>query len=91
MNLPTALPCALSERRALCGHKFRFLAVGAEPFQYQKSLILTAAPGCLEIHHERLHGFSPLAPGCSCSINLPSLAYFSRTERAAICEIRAPR
>jgi hypothetical protein len=33
MNSPTAFPRALSERRALGGYKFRFLAVGAEAFQ----------------------------------------------------------
>src|SRR5580692_2854316 len=89
MNTNAVLLRSLSERRPVRRHKFRLISAAEQSLQNEKRLILSPTPRCLEINEQRLHCFSPAAPVCSCSINLPSFAYFSRTDRAAICEISA--
>src|SRR2546423_43516 len=81
--------CAFFQRRARDHDKFRFVPAGPQPLQEQQHLVLTAAPFGFQVDQQRLHeGVSLTAPAFT---SFPSLEYLRRTERAAICAIRAPR
>ena len=82
--------CALAKGRALRCEKFGFMAAGAQPIKKKKSLVLSTAPGGFQIDKQGPHVRSPLALSLAVT-SFPSFVYLSRTERAAICAIRAPR
>jgi len=85
--------CALAQR-GICGRdKFGLVAAFEKALEQKQSLILAAAPGGFEIDEQRLHVAAsprPLVLDLA-AIKRPSFAYLRRTERAAICEISAPR
>jgi len=75
------------------GDKFGLVAATAKAFEQEQSLILAATPGGLQVDEQWLHEPASTRP---CDLGLaamrrPSLVYLRRTERAAICEMSAPR
>src|SRR5882762_2104959 len=66
------------------------MAAFVQPLQQKIKLILAAPPFLLQIHQQRNHRV-PSRVSRSAAISFPSFWYFKRTERAAICAIRAPR
>ena len=82
--------CTIAQRGTVRRNQLRLVTARLEAFQHQESLILPAAPFGVQVHDQNLHELA--APRWRFdAISFPSLAYFKRTDRAAIWEISAPR
>ena len=81
---------AIAQRRTLWRNQFRPVMARLEALQHQQRLILAAAPFGVQVNDQNLHEFATPMRRFE-AINLPSLVYFNRTDRAAIWEIKAPR
>jgi len=91
MDLDTPGFSAIAQSRAFRGNQFRSVTSRLEAFQHQEGLVLAAAPFRVQVNEENIHELAAPVPRPLAAISLPSLAYFNRTERAAMCAMRAPR
>src|SRR5207249_9356915 len=84
---------AFGERGICGGDKFGLMAALEEAFEQEQSLILAAAPGDFKIDEQRLHEAASPRPLMLelAAMRRPSFGYLRRTERAAMCEMSAPR
>ncbi len=91
MDMDTPGFSAIAERRAFRRNQLGIVISRLEAFQHQEGLVLAAAPLRVQVNEENIHELAAPVPRPLEAISLPSLAYFNRTERAAMCAMRTPR
>ena len=90
MNFHSFRGGTFAYRGTFHGNQFRGITTGVQSLQQEQRLILAAAPFRFQVHKQNFHDFCPRSRFLAL-INLPSFAYFKRTERAAILAISTPR
>lgn len=90
MNGNTFCGGAFPENRSFGRYQLRAMAFRLESVEHQQRLILSTPPFRFEIDQQNPHE-SALRPARFAATSVPSLVYFKRTVRAAICAISAPR